>query len=552
MLSIKNHRYYSIRNSRFKDSDDALTSVIVTVAIIAIVMGFVVGPYFLIYVPENIKQNESSHLKDVEESFLDLRGNIYTEMDRGVSKASVTTYLKMGTKDENLFVIGGDGRLVIDPTESFVSIHEYYDPLSIYARGSGNIRYDSRNYYHPNRGYTFENGAIITSQRQVTDISMNPDFIINSREEIKSVALDADFGRLTGSLNVLDEIYLINTHSPPVTLNSARISWDGGNATYFQRINIAGGSVEWSGSAASGILVNFTSPFILNHGVYKLNLRFNADMVDSFITIELFSTTSKTIADTWPNIRSDTIINTYDIETPGENARKFIFKNICSNPVTIKNIAVNWNGSAALTRINIAGHGDDVWSVPLPGVDSPQFLTLTKTSLFAPNQAGEIKLYFNGLITEDQINVRIFSENSTNLATTNYPVSLNETYVNASLSMITLVTDNGDSIQTTSKATKVIHTTLISAEKNSYSWEQGEMLVLNITTHYADAWYKYLNDTLAKDNKMIWDYDGVGSYPGDYYITLTEITDELGIINLVLNSVTNLECVIGVVKVELS
>jgi hypothetical protein len=114
------------------------------------------------------------------------------------------------------------------------------------------------------------------------------------------------------------------------------------------------------------------------------------------------------------------------------------------------------------------------------------------------------------------------------------------------------VTKSGDKIHTTGKGTKVIQSTLISGENNKYIWEQGEMIVFNITTQYDSSWFEYLNDTLTNDNDLIWDHDGIGSFPGDYFIVTTELSDELVNVRLIFNSVNKLECVIGVVKIELT
>jgi hypothetical protein len=548
---IKNYRKL-INFGYLKLSNDALTSVITTVAVIAIIMGFVIGPYFIIIIPNQIERNESFHLKDVEEEFMDLRASVYNQVDQGGSDTVHSTSIKLGTENQDLFVTGGDGELDIDPSESLFSIHEYYDQLSIYARGSGQIRYKSRNFYHPNKQFVYEGGAIISEQRKILNMEGIPDFVIDKNIESKSIGLDAKFGRLTGAMNYIENIYLINTFSPPTTITQARITWEGGNGTFMTRLDIGGGPIEWSGSAASGVLVNFTNNFVMNIGIRNIRLRFNADMDDSRITIELFTSTNNRLSDTLPNNNLDTISNCYDIEVPSQNAKKFKFRNTCARPVTIKNIAVSWNGTATLRRIHIANHGGDVWSEPLPGADSPIMINVTRTALLQSNEETFVTLYFNGIIDDQPLDIKFFSENSTNIATSSFPVSLNESYVNVSLSALTLVTEEGDRIHTAGKVTKIIRTKLISSETNKYTWEDGEMLVLNFTTKYGDAWFEYLNYTLTSQNNLVWDSDGIGSLYGDYFITETEITDEIYNINLVLNSVNRLDCVIGVVRMELS
>jgi hypothetical protein len=78
------------------------------------------------------------------------------------------------------------------------------------------------------------------------------------------------------------------------------------------------------------------------------------------------------------------------------------------------------------------------------------------------------------------------------------------------------------------------------------------MIVFNITTSYGTAWLEYLNESIGKENNLIWDYDGIGSFPGDYFFTTNQITDDLVNINMVFNSINKLDCLVGVIKVEVS
>lgn len=536
----------------FHESREGLTSVITTVAIIAIVMGFIVGPYFLIIIPEQIKENESEHLKDVEESFLKLRQAINSELDTGIPNSVLTTSVKLGTDDENLFVKGGNGELRVNPSGLYLCVHDYYDPLSIYGRGSGNIIYKSKNLYHPNKNYIFENGGIIYSQQGATDLRIKPNFEINRNHVTRNVGLIADFGDLTSQATILSNVYLINTYPSPLIVNSAKISWDGGNATTATRLNIGSTPIEWSGNVISKLKFNFTNSFTLNHGSEKMSLKFNADMRDSTILIELFTNSSIKLSDTWPNTLVDTHAHAYTYEIPAESAKRIIFKNNVNREVTINRIALSWTGAATLTRVNIQNHGGDVWSSPLPGESSPTIFNLTRISSFHAYEHGEVRLYFNGIIDGETVNVRFFAENSTNFATTAYPVTLNQTYTNVSFNILSLITDTGDKIHTAGKSSKVIKTTLISVENNRFIWENSQILVFNITTNYGDAWFEYLNKTLGVGNNLIWDYDGIGSFPGDYFITTEKISDELVNIKLILNTVFKLDCQIGVIKIEVS
>ncbi len=77
-----------------------------------------------------------------------------------------------------------------------------------------------------------------------------------------------------------------------------------------------------------------------------------------------------------------------------------------------------------------------------------------------------------------------------------------------------------------------------------------------LITIYGNAWYKYLNGslngTLGIGDILIWDYDRIGSFPGDYYITKKKISDKLYNINLILTTTYKLDCQVGVLNIEVS
>ena len=537
------------RNTKLQESEDGLTNVITTVLIIAIIMTFIIGPYLTIVVPQQIKRNESDHLDDVEESFIDLRGAINSEVNEDFS--SMTTRIKLGTDDENLFVLGGTGRLYLDPSEMKISISSYYDDKSIFARGSGNIRYSSRNLYFQDKNLIYESGGVIVSQRGNSQMDIKPDFQLVRRRVINSIGLDADFGRLAGSDTELRNLFLSNTGSSSVIFNKARITWEGiGNATTLKALNIAGIPVEWSGTAPSGSMITFQNNYVLSHEIVTMRLVFDFDIRDTSVTIELFTTDGQSFSDSWPVIDIDIAAHTYETSFPDfQTVENIQFKNVCKRTVTIDKMALSWTGGATLMKVEIPGYGDEVWNTSFPGWPSPLAISLQNKSIFNPGESGGVTLYFSGNILDEEINLKFFAENASNTITTKYPVDLNETFINGSFSIITLICDD---LNVGGKSSKIIKTNLVSSEKNKYIWESGENIVINITTTYGDAWIEYLNKTLTIGANLIWDFDSTGAFQGDYYMTTTQITDELTNIKLILNSIYKLECVIGIVEVELN
>ena len=378
---------------------------------------------------------------------------------------------------------------------------------------------------------------------------IDPDFQLTKRVVVNTIGLDADLGELDATDSKLKTIYLINTLSTNVTFNKARISWLGGNATALTRLNIAGNPVEWTGSAASDVVIDFQYKYDLIGAPVILNLTFDSDIRDTSVIIELFTTDNRDVRTQWPNTESDTITQPYELSYPdGQTINNIKFKNLANRVVTIKKIALTWTGGASLWKVEIPGHGGTVWDELAPGLESPAVFNLERDSIFFPNDLAEVRLYFNGLIRDEAINIKFFSQNSTTRASTRYPINLNQTYINASLSTITLISDK---INIGGKSSKLIKTTLISSEENNYIWDTGEDIILNITTAYPNAWFQYLNYTLVDEYGLVWDYDGPGAFSGDFYISMVEVSDELTMINIILNSVYKLDCTIGIFQVEL-
>jgi hypothetical protein len=532
---------------KLKSSDDGLTNVITIVLVIAIIMTLLVGPYLTVIVPEQSRRNESEHVDDIKESFGLLRGAINNQL---LEESSVqNTRIKLGTDNENLFVQGGDGVLYFESSEPLVTISSFYDSDSIYARGSGNIRYRTRNLYYSDISMIYENNGVVTSQGDQSTMRINPDIQLVRRDVFNNLGLDVRFARLTAGYTNFRDIYLSNTATSSVTFNRGRVTWIGGNASTLTTLNIAGNPIEYSGLSASGTTFNFDTNYELTSGSVRMYLIFDSDVRDAYIEIELFTTTDRSISTSWPIITSDTVGHAYDLTFPtSQTVEDIKFKNICDRTVTIDNIALSWTGDADLKKLELPSHGGVVWDAGASSRSSPAIIQIQNDSIFAPNEVGDVNLYFDGIIRNKNLSIKFFAENSSNNAQVRYPISFNETYINASFTVVTLITDD---INIGGKGSVIVKTTLISAENNRYLWTGGESIRFNITTSYPNAWLEYMNNTLVNSADLIWDNDGIGAFEGDYYITTEQKTEELTNINFILNSINKMDCLIGIVQVEL-
>ncbi len=196
MTSKKNRK-------KIQDSDEALTSIVVTVMLIGIIMGLIIGPILTIQIPNEIEANEAEHMDDISKSFINLRGTINTLIQEEEVGVNAPTRIPLGTKTNNFLDVGSTGSVFIEPFESEVMVFDTEDDRSIFAIGSGRIGYRSNNIYFSDQTYAFENNAIIVEQNRHSTIKTGPIVEIVKDNATNNLSLSMTIIHIVGNPDTL-------------------------------------------------------------------------------------------------------------------------------------------------------------------------------------------------------------------------------------------------------------------------------------------------------------------------------------------------------------
>lgn len=179
---------------KFQESDEALTSIVVTVMLIGIIMGLIIGPILTIQIPNEIKDNEARHMENVSQSFTDLRSTVNTLIAEREIDVNAPIRVPLGTKTNNFLDVGSTGSLSIKPYDSQVTVYDTEDNQSIFAIGKGRIEYQSNNIYFNEQSYIYENNGILIEQSGRSTVKTGP--VLDIYEEIAT-------GNLTLSMSLV-------------------------------------------------------------------------------------------------------------------------------------------------------------------------------------------------------------------------------------------------------------------------------------------------------------------------------------------------------------
>jgi hypothetical protein len=179
----------------FQESDDALTSIVVTVMLIGIIMGLIIGPILTVQIPNEIESNEALHMDEVSQSFTDLRGTVNTLIDEREIGVNAPNRIELGTKTDNFLDVGSTGSLSVKPYDSQVTVYDTDDNKSIFAIGKGRVEYESNNIYFEQQCYIYENNGILVEQGGYSTVKTGP---------MLDIYLDTMTGNLTLTTSVIN------------------------------------------------------------------------------------------------------------------------------------------------------------------------------------------------------------------------------------------------------------------------------------------------------------------------------------------------------------
>jgi hypothetical protein len=169
---IKMQRKKYIR--RFRKDRNALSSVITVAGIIAAIMGFVVAPLLTVYVPIKTKEAEAEHMDDVSDTFVSIRGNINSLIDKNKVNSQSNVRLDMGTDLNNFLLPDSSGTVNLDPSSHEMKVFNSNNSLDIYAKSAGSIEYSSNNHEFVDQRYIYESGGVIVDQGAGGTMDLTP------------------------------------------------------------------------------------------------------------------------------------------------------------------------------------------------------------------------------------------------------------------------------------------------------------------------------------------------------------------------------------------
>jgi hypothetical protein len=190
-----NKRYFH----HFSDNS-AVSNVVTSIMMLGILLT-ILAMIFTVYIPIWAKTGESTHMEEVENSFLDLKSTIDKQItdNEGIG-SSFSTRIKLGAEGGSILGIGRtSGLLDFEPDEFSLNVYNTDDLNNIYGYSHGNIRFESENIYYTNQYFTYENGAVIIDQEGKTAMRAEPHFNVNYDSVANKTTLDTTLIQLIGS-----------------------------------------------------------------------------------------------------------------------------------------------------------------------------------------------------------------------------------------------------------------------------------------------------------------------------------------------------------------
>jgi hypothetical protein len=201
----------------------------------------VLGMILTIYVPIWARSNESTHLKDIEGAFIDLKIAVDTQILTNDVDSKSTTRIPLGASGGPVMGIGrSTGNLDFDSGRATIEVYQTEDPMNIFGEGGGNLIYNSQNYYFIDQTFVYENGGSILIQsgkavlKATPDLAVEKDPITNiTKVELTVISLVGNHKNVGGTdERVVETILTSDMNSPHV------FDWYEEGSIYGQNITI--------------------------------------------------------------------------------------------------------------------------------------------------------------------------------------------------------------------------------------------------------------------------------------------------------------------------
>ena len=159
-------------------NDQRGDAVIIT-AVILLSLAAAVGGRLLLDYGESIgKEDDMIHISDVEDSFIRLRGSMYSLLDSEDTRSTIVSRVTLGTSgNPYLTVARSSGKLSYDVgTDNFdIAFYRNVGGVEVLIdSASGSITYESNNYYFDDQSLIYSGGGIVVDEYGFKAMSAPP------------------------------------------------------------------------------------------------------------------------------------------------------------------------------------------------------------------------------------------------------------------------------------------------------------------------------------------------------------------------------------------
>ena len=187
--------------NKFKNSDEAVVGIVVTVLLIGLIMAVMVM-LNTVYVPQWLEESEAAHMEEVSDQFTRLKYALDIQLLVNDS-TSVATSVTLGNKELPFFDSGRTfGTLEIEDDAFNMTIEQWNvtTPISIVT---DSIKYSSGNSYFVNQQYIYEAGALILSQQESNVLYGKPSFFVSGYGNSSTLSfVIANISGISGKMSV--------------------------------------------------------------------------------------------------------------------------------------------------------------------------------------------------------------------------------------------------------------------------------------------------------------------------------------------------------------
>jgi len=164
------------------NSNNGVVGIVVAVLLIGLIVA-VVSLIQAVYVPKWMEEKEAEHMEQVVTQFAQLKLAIDTHVANEQNFTPIASPITLGNKElPYLMSLRAYGSLEIINNSFNIKINN--DSGNVLDKSFGTIKYTSINGYFIDQSFIYENGALITSQKEGNIISMKPTMSIENTSEV--------------------------------------------------------------------------------------------------------------------------------------------------------------------------------------------------------------------------------------------------------------------------------------------------------------------------------------------------------------------------------